>query len=410
MARLSLNDADKQIRDWFINTAKSLNCETSVDQMGNLFAIRPGKNSSAPPIMMGSHLDTQPTGGRYDGILGVNAGLEVLKVLHENNVETEGSVGVVNWTNEEGARFPMMAVASGVWAEAVPLETAWNLPEVTPGEDGERKTMKQELERIGYLGSQPASYKAMPMACHFEVHIEQGPSLEMERRRVGVVKGTVLRDLLAENATLTKTPHRRSSIQMVRDHGQGTRHARRDNAFPGADGLDAVRGEIDRGIQRRRKETRRPLHHGHPDRRTWLHQHHGPHRHVHAGHPTHGGREAGRDREGVPGGVHADCRERERKGMQSRVEGVGRQPRRRLPRGLYCRCRGEHEGGLPGLAHDRGGWPAVEVYDQRCRPRQLLHQPPVSHEHDLHAHQGRNQPQSSRVLQSRRLVSRSDMC
>jgi len=98
MARLSLNDADKQIRDWFLATAESLNCKTSVDQMGNLFAIRPGKNATAPPIMMGSHLDTQPTGGRYDGILGVNAGLEVLKVLHDNNVETEGSVGVVNWT------------------------------------------------------------------------------------------------------------------------------------------------------------------------------------------------------------------------------------------------------------------------------------------------------------------------
>ena len=98
MARLSLNDADKEIRNWFLSTAKSLDCKTSIDQMGNLFAIRPGKNHSAPPIMMGSHLDTQPTGGRYDGILGVNAGLEVLKTLHDNNVETEGSVGVVNWT------------------------------------------------------------------------------------------------------------------------------------------------------------------------------------------------------------------------------------------------------------------------------------------------------------------------
>ena len=184
-----MNDADKQVRDWFMATAESLGCKTSIDQMGNLFAVRSGKNTSVPPIMMGSHLDTQPTGGRYDGILGVNSGLEVLKVLHENNVETEGSVGVVNWTNEEGARFPMMAVSSGVWAEAVPLETAWNLAEVSPGEDGKRRTMKQELERIGYLGSQKASYEAFPMACHFEVHIEQGPSLEIEKRRVGVVKG-----------------------------------------------------------------------------------------------------------------------------------------------------------------------------------------------------------------------------
>lgn len=98
MARLSLDNSDKAVRAWFLETAKSLGCRTSVDQMGNLFAIRSGKNNTAPPIMMGSHLDTQPTGGRYDGILGVLAGLEALKVLEENGIETEGNVGVVNWT------------------------------------------------------------------------------------------------------------------------------------------------------------------------------------------------------------------------------------------------------------------------------------------------------------------------
>lgn len=98
MARLSLDDSDKQVRDWFIKYAKSLGCKTFFDQMGNLFAIRPGRNNSAPPVMMGSHLDTQPTGGRYDGILGVVSGLEVIRVLQENNYETEGPVGVVNWT------------------------------------------------------------------------------------------------------------------------------------------------------------------------------------------------------------------------------------------------------------------------------------------------------------------------
>ena len=92
MARLSLNDTDKDIRDWFLETAKSIGCKTSVDEMGNLFAIHAGKYSNQPPIMMGSHLDTQATGGRYDGILGVNAGLEVLKVLHENHIQTEGDI------------------------------------------------------------------------------------------------------------------------------------------------------------------------------------------------------------------------------------------------------------------------------------------------------------------------------
>lgn len=189
MARLSLNNADKQVRDWFKSTVESLGCMYSVDQMGNQFAIRPGKNADSPPVMMGSHLDTQPTGGRYDGILGVNAGIEALRVLHEHNFESEGSIGLVNWTNEEGARFPMMAVASGVWAEAVPLDTAWNLAEVSAGEDGTKKTMKQELERIGYLGEQKASYKSFPFAAHFELHIEQGPILEMEKRKIGVVQG-----------------------------------------------------------------------------------------------------------------------------------------------------------------------------------------------------------------------------
>lgn len=98
MDRLSLNDDDKRVRDWFMARARSLGCETFFDEMGNLFAIRAGRNAAAPPVMMGSHLDTQPTGGRYDGILGVVAGLEVLRVLEESGYETEGPVGVVNWT------------------------------------------------------------------------------------------------------------------------------------------------------------------------------------------------------------------------------------------------------------------------------------------------------------------------
>lgn len=187
MARLSLNDADKEVRDWFVSETKALGCEVSVDQMGNIFAVRKGRDEGRnAPVMMGSHLDTQPTGGRYDGILGVNSGLEVLRVLEEQKVVTEGGVGVVNWTNEEGARFPMMAVSSGVWAGAVGLEKAWALQEV--GE--EKKTMKEELERIGYLGGVKCDWeKGVKMAAHFEVHIEQGPILEAEKRRVGVVKG-----------------------------------------------------------------------------------------------------------------------------------------------------------------------------------------------------------------------------
>ncbi|KAI1374420.1 amidase [Hypoxylon crocopeplum] len=184
MARLALSDSDKQARDWFIETTKALGCTVTVDAMGNIFAVRPGRREG-PATFAGSHLDTQPSGGRYDGILGVHAGIEMLSVLQDHQVETEFPVGVVNWTNEEGARFPMSMVSSGVWAEDIPLDRAHNLQEVGGG----TATMKSELERIGYLGSVPASYRSLPMAAHFELHIEQGPILETEKQKVGVVKG-----------------------------------------------------------------------------------------------------------------------------------------------------------------------------------------------------------------------------
>lgn len=98
MARLALSDADKQVRDWFVDTARSLGCRVYVDAMGNIFAVRPGRREGFPPTCAGSHLDTQPTGGRYDGILGICAGVEMLRVLHEEKTETEFPVGVVNWT------------------------------------------------------------------------------------------------------------------------------------------------------------------------------------------------------------------------------------------------------------------------------------------------------------------------
>ena len=98
MSRLALSDSDKQARDWFASTTESLGCRLTVDAMGNMFAVRPGKRSDGPPTYAGSHLDTQPAGGRYDGILGVTAGIEMLNVLNDHQVETEYPVGVVNWT------------------------------------------------------------------------------------------------------------------------------------------------------------------------------------------------------------------------------------------------------------------------------------------------------------------------
>ncbi|KAF2803521.1 amidase [Mytilinidion resinicola] len=185
MSRLSLSDADKKARDWFVQATQALGCNTTIDEMGNIFAVRPGIRNDGPPTFVGSHLDTQPTGGRYDGILGVTAGVEMLRVLADNWVETEYPVGVVNWTNEEGARFPISMVSSGVWSGHIPLSTAHSLREVHPG----TATLSSELSRIGYLGTVPASHNAVPMAAHFELHIEQGPLLESTSRKIGIVKG-----------------------------------------------------------------------------------------------------------------------------------------------------------------------------------------------------------------------------
>ncbi|KAK0717577.1 hypothetical protein B0T26DRAFT_645918 [Lasiosphaeria miniovina] len=184
MSRLSLSDSDKKARDWFVETTMALGCSVTIDEMGNVFAIRPGRNVG-PPTCVGSHLDTQPSGGRYDGILGVLAGVEMLRILNERDARTHFPVGVVNWTNEEGARFPISMVSSGVWAGEVPVETAHGLREVRGG----TVTMRSELERIGYLGSVPASHTSMPMAAHFELHIEQGPILENHKQKIGIVTG-----------------------------------------------------------------------------------------------------------------------------------------------------------------------------------------------------------------------------
>ncbi|OJJ49172.1 hypothetical protein ASPZODRAFT_1412057 [Penicilliopsis zonata CBS 506.65] len=192
MQRLALSDEDKKVRDWFIETTTNLKCRVTVDEMGNIFAVRPGRRKDVPATFIGSHLDTQPTGGRYDGILGVLSGIETLKVMEEMGLETEGGVGVVNWTNEEGARFPVSMVSSGVWAECIPLERAHGLKEVPTVASlstaaSAPETMKSALEKIKYLGPVPCSYKETPMAAHFELHIEQGPHLVSAGQRVGVV-------------------------------------------------------------------------------------------------------------------------------------------------------------------------------------------------------------------------------
>ena len=149
--------------------------------MGTMFARRPGQRTDVPPIAMGSHLDTQPTGGKFDGVLGVLAALEALRRLHQAGYETFAPIEVVNWTNEEGSRFPPAMVASGVFAGAFTRDWA------VARQDRAGVTFGDALQTIGYVGSEKCGDH--PLSGFFELHIEQGPILEAEARQIGVVTG-----------------------------------------------------------------------------------------------------------------------------------------------------------------------------------------------------------------------------
>ena len=179
--RQALTDGDRAGRDLFVKWCKAAGLDVRVDQMGNLFAWRAGSGDSLLPVLAGSHLDTQPTGGKFDGVYGVLAALEVMETLNDHGVETEAPLIVASWTNEEGARFVPAMMGSGVFAGVFDLEQTWAV------EDSSGKCLKDELERIEYLGNQAA--EAFPIRASFEVHIEQGPILESKARQVGIVTG-----------------------------------------------------------------------------------------------------------------------------------------------------------------------------------------------------------------------------
>ncbi|OQE34666.1 hypothetical protein PENCOP_c016G02110 [Penicillium coprophilum] len=187
MARLSLSDEDKLVRDWFCQSALDLGCQVNVDAVGNIFAILPGKNMNLAPIAMGSHLDTQPAGGRFDGILGVIAGLEVLRTVQESGFQTYAPLAAVNWTNEEGARFTSGCTGSAVWSNHSSITAAQQM--LTLDDSPCPTTMKQELQRIGYLGSLASDFRSNPLSGHFELHIEQNTRLERQGKRIGIVEG-----------------------------------------------------------------------------------------------------------------------------------------------------------------------------------------------------------------------------
>src|SRR5436853_1219073 len=181
ICRLTLTDLDRQVRDWFCARCEALGCTVTVDDMGAMFARRPGHRNDIPPIAMGSHLDTQPTGGKFDGVLGVLGALEALRTLVQAGYETFAPIEVLNWTNEEGSRFAPAMVASGVFAGAFTRD--WALSR----EDRSGVTFGSALEAIGYRGSEPVGQP--PLSAFFELHIEQGPILETESKEIGIVTG-----------------------------------------------------------------------------------------------------------------------------------------------------------------------------------------------------------------------------
>src|SRR3569623_342800 len=177
--RLTLSAEDKQVRDWFRAACEAAGCTVHVDTLGTMYALRPGRDSSKLPIGLGSHLDTQPTGGKYDGVLGTLAALEVVRTLNAAGIETEAPLCIVNWTNEEGSRFAPAMMGSAAYVGDFTPEN------ILARKDADGVTVAQALDSIGYRGADPCG--AQRLGAFIELHIEQGPILEAESKTIGVV-------------------------------------------------------------------------------------------------------------------------------------------------------------------------------------------------------------------------------
>lgn len=179
--RLTLTDVDRRGRERFRDWCQAAGLTVRVDAIGNMFARRAGRDPKRLPVLVGSHLDSQPSGGKFDGALGVLGGLEVMRTLNDLGIVTEAPIELVNWTDEEGSRFGHSLMGSGVWSGVFGLEETYGLADV----DGVR--VREALDGIGYRGAEPA--EAFPADAYFELHIEQGPILEREEKLIGVVTG-----------------------------------------------------------------------------------------------------------------------------------------------------------------------------------------------------------------------------
>ncbi|MES2751181.1 MAG: Zn-dependent hydrolase [Pseudomonadota bacterium] len=227
--RLTLGPEDKQVRDWFRAACEAAGCEVRVDALGTMFALRPGRDMSKPPIGIGSHLDTQPTGGKYDGILGTLAALEVVRAMNDAGIETETPVCICNWTNEEGSRYAPAMMASAAYAGE------YTTDDILGRKDAEGITVAEALDIIGYRGADAVGEQKF--SAFVELHIEQGPLLEAESKTIGVVdrgqgiiwyNGTI--SGFASHAGTTPMPLRRDALaalseivlaveKLAHDHG-----------------------------------------------------------------------------------------------------------------------------------------------------------------------------------------------
>ncbi|MDC1287264.1 Zn-dependent hydrolase [Gammaproteobacteria bacterium] len=181
VCRVALTDIDKQGRDLFIRWCRDAGCSISIDAVGNIFARREGLSANAPAVLMGSHLDSQPSGGRFDGVYGVLAALEVIRTMNDHGIETECAIEACSWTNEEGARFPPAMMGSGVFAGVFPLDA------ILAKQDNDGIAFSDALESIGYNGDTAAGRRTI--GTYLEAHIEQGPILESEGKTIGVLTG-----------------------------------------------------------------------------------------------------------------------------------------------------------------------------------------------------------------------------
>jgi beta-ureidopropionase / N-carbamoyl-L-amino-acid hydrolase len=179
--RQALTDGDFRGRELFSRWAEAAGCSVRVDAIGNVFARRPGRDGALPVVMTGSHLDTQPTGGKFDGVYGVLAGLEVIESLNDRSIATLHPIEVAVWCNEEGCRFPAAMMGSAVWSGRMPLDNAYALT------DRDGRSVRQELERA--LVNVTTPMMRQPVKAAFEVHIEQGPVLEQRAKHIGIVTG-----------------------------------------------------------------------------------------------------------------------------------------------------------------------------------------------------------------------------